>query len=119
MYSFFFFFFLNFILHMRNFEDFIIEISDGKFIINLSYFSNPEAFNSYLLDFLVNYATTKKDINNEYIILDLEFSNGYLEMSGFLFMFPYVDKELSFYDIYDVYLCNLNSDSIYLRISII
>lgn len=99
---------------MRNFEDFIIEISDGKFIIDLSYFHDAEQFNSYLLDFLSYYAMLKQDINSKYIILGLEFNHDFLKISRITFLFPYVDKELSFKNI-----LGLNSNLVNLRINII
>ncbi len=113
MYS---FFFLNYILHMRNFEDFIIEISDGNYIIDLSYFHDAEHFNSYLLDFLGYYAMLKKDINSKYIILGLEFNHDFLKISHITFLFPYVDRGLSFKNIY---IFGLNSNLVNLRINII
>jgi len=101
---------------MRNFEDFITEIGDGNYTINLSYFHDAEYFNSYLLDFLGYYAMLNKDINSEYIILYLEFNHGFLKISRITFLFPYVDRGLSFKNIYKF---GLNSNIVDLRINIL
>lgn len=100
---------------MRNFGNCIIKVTFGNYIINLSYFPGPEAFSSYMLDFLGNFAVSEKDIDDELIILDLMFYNDTLRLRG-LFLFPYVDKSSTFYDIYS---CDLNSNNINLQIHII
>lgn len=96
-------------------------VGEGYYMINLKKFSdrNPKFFNVYLLNFLGGYAKLIKDFDSEYIALNLRFSNGELEMDGITFVYPFIDKGLSFDDIYDIFINGYKSDLLYLEISII
>ena len=43
---------LNYILRIKDFQKYFLEINEGYYIVNLIYFNSAALFDSYLLDFL-------------------------------------------------------------------
>ncbi len=113
---------------MINLENFIL-VKEDCYFINLNLFLGAEDFNLCLLEFLGKYCRAKKSFNanREYDIYILEFND--IQVSGedhpdiinedrksIPFLYPFIDKALSFNHIFELYLYVFNSSCIYLCI---
>ena len=108
-----------------------ILIREGCYLINLNLFLGAKEFNFCLLEFLGKYCKKRHYVNSKCDIYLLEFDSVYRD-DAFLeeefrdvisedrleipFIYPYVDKALSFNKIYELYLYVYNSNCIYLYI---
>ena len=115
---------------MENFYQ-IIRVTEYGYIINLDCFLGGEAFNVRLLEFLDDFTKKRYNLNSGCDIYLLEFNNIILSSEPYHddfreiiyedrieipFLYPYVDKGLSFNHLYELYLYVYNTNSIYLYI---
>jgi hypothetical protein len=80
-------------------KEFLTKIDNNKYTIDLYVFDNLEEFNYHLYSFLNDFSKIHKNINEDCLILKLGFENKFFEREK-VFLFPYIDKDLSFTDIY-------------------
>lgn len=100
---------------MKQFEDFITFENKNIYSIDLTYFSTAEEFDKSLSSFLGYFAKSNYNYNNKYVAYRLTFFN-LLTFTEIPFIFPYVDKNLAFIEIYNKFRYVLNNDRIYLFI---
>jgi len=110
-----------------------IRVREDCYVINLSFFFGSEDFNTHLLNFISKYCWAKKVLNTKSgcDIYTLEFKGILLpeesplfdnldiideDSISILFLYPYVDKVLSFNHIFELFSYLYKSDSIYLYI---
>lgn len=108
---------------MKNFDFFYFRdefaIINNKIIfINLNNFYSEETFSKRLVSFLGDYCKKNMNSSKDCQILDLEFSDGFIN-NNVLFLYPYVDKSISFEHIFNIYVYKLNSTYIFLYIKIL
>ena len=86
-------------------NEFII-INNNIVIINLNKFYCSEQFSHKLLDFIGKFCRTYN--GGDYQVLNLEFTNGFKNFS-IVFLYPFVDKSISFKYLYQTYALKYNS----------
>jgi hypothetical protein len=100
----------NLDFYIKNFTKFI-PINYNSILINLNSFISSKEFSIDMLNFLVYYPKIRENynINNNYVLYNLEFSNNTNRLT-FSFLYPYINKDNSFEEVYDTfYLSHKNS----------
>lgn len=101
---------------MNNFNEYT-KIDNNIYIIDLLAFDSSESFSLSLLEFIGKFSMLNRNIRKDCTVYILEFTDGSL-VTKQPFLFPFVDKNMSFNDIYDTYVLNLDSEYLELVITI-
>lgn len=100
---------------MNNFEQFI-KFNENTYIIDLFTFDSSESFSLSLMEFLGQFSVLNRNKNEDCTVYVLDFTDC-LRTIKEPFLFPFVDKAITFNHIYDTFKLSLNSKYIYLIIN--
>lgn len=93
-----------------------VKINEHSFLINLSFFSSGDDFSIDLLNFLSNYAIVRRNIKDDCQVFNIKFT-ARMYITNIPFIYPYIDKSISFVNIYEIYLYNIGTDILYMYIN--
>jgi hypothetical protein len=93
----------NIDFYIKNSTKFI-PVNYNSILINLNAFYSSKEFNLDILNFLVFYPKIRDNYNFQfnYTLYNLEFTNT-IKKLNFTFMYPYVNKDNSFEEVYNIF----------------